>query len=69
MRLAWRIAAGPNRAPGRFEVPRSKGTPAMQIAASALPRSVPRKVGRVAKVGTDVMFSYLGGAEISFNII
>ena len=23
MRLAWRIAAGPNRAPGRFEVPRS----------------------------------------------
>ena len=23
MRLAWRIAAGPKRAPGRFEVPRS----------------------------------------------
>jgi hypothetical protein len=23
MRLAWRIAVGPKRAPGRFEVPRS----------------------------------------------
>src|SRR6516162_5507289 len=60
MRLAWRIAAGPNRAPGRFDVPRSKGTPAMQILASAFERSRPRKVGRVAKVGMDVMASYLG---------
>src|SRR5438552_11601108 len=60
MRLAWRIAAGANRAPGRFEVPRSKGMPAMQIAASAFERSRPRKVGRVAKVGMEVMASYLG---------
>src|SRR5271169_5919705 len=60
MRLAWRIAAGPNRAPGRFEVPRSKGMPATQIVASAFERSRPRKVGRVAKVGTEVMASYLG---------
>jgi len=62
MRLAWRIAAGPKRAPGRFEVPRSKGIPATQIAASALVRSTPRKVGRVAKVGTKLMASYLGEA-------
>src|SRR6202011_3718537 len=60
MRLAWRIAAGPKRAPGRFEVPRSKGMPATQIVASAVERSRPRKVGRVAKVGTEVMASYLG---------
>src|SRR5947209_16215225 len=55
MRLAWRIAAGPNRAPGRFEVPRSNGMPAMQIAASLRECSMPRKLGRVAKVGTVLM--------------
>src|ERR1700719_4922811 len=60
MRLARRIAAGPKRARGRFEVPISKGMPATQIAASAFDRSRPRKVGRVAKVGTEVMASYLG---------
>src|ERR1700731_2795789 len=60
MRLAWRIAAGPNRAPGRFEGPGSKGMPATQIVASAFERSRPRKAGRVAKVGTEVMASYLG---------
>jgi hypothetical protein len=34
--------------------------PATQIVASALVRSTPRKLGRVAKVGTEVMTSYLG---------
>src|ERR1700747_1941145 len=60
MRLACRIAAGPNRAPGRFEVPRSKGMPAMQMAASPFERSRPRKLGLVANVGMGVMASYLG---------
>src|SRR5882762_4712185 len=57
MRLAWRIAAGPKRAPGRFEVPRSNGIPATQIAASVLARSTPRNVGRTANVGTEVILS------------
>src|SRR4051794_25935696 len=55
MRLAWRIAPGPNRAPGRFEVPRSKGMPAMHIAASAFECSRPRKLDRMAKVGVEAM--------------
>src|SRR3984893_12762110 len=61
MRLAWRIAAGPKRAHGRFEVPRSNGMPATQIAASALARSTPRNVGRVANVGTEVITPIWGG--------
>src|SRR5271155_6285021 len=60
MRLAGRIAAGPNRAPGRFEVPRSNGIPATQIAASALVRSTPRKLGRMAYVGTVLITSIYG---------
>jgi hypothetical protein len=36
--------------------------PAMQIAASAFESSRPRKVGRVAKVGMEVMASLSGEA-------
>lgn len=40
------------RAPARFEVPRSKGMPAMQIAAEGFRLARPKKVGCVAKVGS-----------------
>src|SRR5579875_275156 len=63
MRLAWRIAAGPKRAPGRLEVARSNGMPAMTIAASRSLRSRPRKLGRVAKVGMLVMAPIWGGRD------
>jgi hypothetical protein len=48
MRLACRIAAGPNRVPLRFEVPISKGMPAIEIAAARSRRSIPRNVGATA---------------------
>jgi hypothetical protein len=53
--LACRIADGPNRAPGRFVVPRSKGIPATQTGALASSQPTPRNVGGTAKVATPVM--------------
>src|SRR5262245_58221009 len=67
MRLAWRIAAGPKRAPGRLEVPRSNGMPAMQIAASVFVRSRPRKLGLVANVGIDAMASIWGPHHLGWR--
>ena len=52
MRLACRIAAGPKRAPLRLVVPISNGIPAMQNEASVPRRSIARKLGGSAKVGT-----------------
>ncbi len=41
--------ARPKRAPARFVVPMSSGTPAMQIGAAASPVGTPKKLGRSLK--------------------
>ena len=51
IRLAWRMACGPKRAPLRLVVPISSGMPAIEIAASRSRRPNPRNPGGTAKVG------------------
>ncbi len=58
IRLAWRMACGPKRAPLRLVVPISSGMPAMEIAASRSRRPIPRNEGGTAKVGNSLAMTF-----------
>ena len=61
MRLACRIAAGPNRAPLRLVVPISNGMPATQIAAAAV-AALDAEKGRRDGVGRGHRHDWAGGS-------